>query len=130
MNHLSLLPYPRTLTVAEGQYVLKPHCRIVLEGAAPAVLRPSGRRLQAALAEHAQVDWELAASPLGPVEEIGAVLRLVPQQEMHEQGYTLAITRAGILVQARTPAGIFYGVCTLVQILQQQGRALPALQIA
>jgi N-acetyl-beta-hexosaminidase len=129
MNNLSLLPYPRTLTPGEGSYLLQPNRRIVLEGAAPWELGAAGRRLQAALAEHAQVDWELAASPLGPPEEIGATLRIAPGDVTHEQGYTLAITPEGMVVEAPTATGVFYGICTLAQILQQQGRELPALRV-
>jgi hypothetical protein len=130
MNTLSLLPYPRALTPGEGSYIVRPNRRIVLEGAAPAELSVAGRRLQAALAEHAQVDWDLAASPLGPAEEIGAVLRIGQQGAVtHDQGYVLTITADGIVVEAPTAAGVFYGICTLSQILQQQGRELPALQI-
>ena len=129
MNTLSLLPQPRTLTPAAGQYTLQPNRRIVLEGAAPQALQGAGRRLQAALAAHAQVEWDLAASALGPAEEVGAVLRVAPGASTHEQGYTLTIAPGGIVVEAPTPAGVFYGVATLAQILQQRGRALPALHI-
>lgn len=129
MDQLSLLPYPRSLTPAAGQYFLAANRRIVLEGAPPAALLGAGRRLQAALAESAQVDWDLAASPLGPAEEVGAVLRVTSGPDTHAQGYTLTITPEQILIEAATPAGVFYGVCTLAQIVQQRGRALPALQI-
>src|SRR5215207_420841 len=127
MNTLSLLPHPRTLTLTEGQYTLQPHRRIVLEGAAPQALHEAGRRLQAVLAAHAQVEWDLAASALGPAEEVGATLRVAPGAVTNDQGYTLTIAPDGIVVEASTPAGVFYGVTTLAQILQQRGRALPAL---
>jgi hypothetical protein len=130
MDDLLLLPAPQSLTPAAGHYTLQPDRRIVLAGAPPGDLLGAGRRLQAALAEHAQVAWDLAASPLGPVAEIGAVLRVAPGSSAHEQGYTLAISAEQLVVEAPTVAGVFYGVCTLIQILQQRGRRLPALQIA
>jgi hypothetical protein len=129
MNNLSLLPYPRSLTTTEGEYIVHPHRHILLAGAPPAALQEAGRRLQAALAGYAGVEWELAASPLGPAEEIGAVLRVVPDSDMHAQGYTLTITPDQIQVEAATAAGVFYGVCTLAQVLQQRGRRLPGVQI-
>src|SRR5579859_7137026 len=130
MADLVLLPYPRALTMAAGHYALAPNRRIVLEGAPPAALLGAGRRLQAALAEVAALDWDVAASALGPADAIGAVLRVAPGSLAHAQGYELTITPEQIVVVAATPAGVFYGVCTLVQILQQAGRALPALHIA
>ncbi|HET7079068.1 MAG TPA: glycoside hydrolase family 20 zincin-like fold domain-containing protein [Chloroflexia bacterium] len=129
MDNLVLLPAPRTLTAAEGAYTLAPQRRILLEGAAPGALLGAGRRLQAALAEYADVNWELAASPLGPPEEIGVVLRVAPGAVTHAQGYTLTITPERVVIEAPAPVGVFYGVCTLAQIVQQRGRALPAVQI-
>ena len=41
----------------------------------------------------------------------------------------MTITTDGIVIQASTAAGVFYGVCTLAQIIQQRGRLLPALHI-
>jgi hexosaminidase len=130
MADLLLLPYPRTLTPDAGQYTLGPNRRIVLAGADPRALLGAGRRLQAALAEYAHVTWELAASPLGPAEEIGATLRLTSGPVTHEQGYELTIGPDGIVIEAASAAGVFYGVCTLAQIIAQQGGALPALRIA
>ncbi len=129
MDQLLLLPQPQSLTAGAGVYLLTPQRRIVLEGATPAALRGAGQRLQAALAESAQVDWDLAASALGPPAEIGAVLRVVPEGVAHAQGYVLTIGPDQIVIEAATPAGVFYGVCTLVQIIQQRGRALPVLRI-
>jgi hypothetical protein len=39
------------------------------------------------------------------------------------------VTPDGIVVESSTAAGVFYGACTLAQILQQRGRTVPALQI-
>lgn len=130
MNSLSLLPYPRFLATTKGHYSLKPHRRILLEGAPPVELLGAGLRLQAALAKHSNLAWELTASSLGPAEEIGIVLRVDPDKVLHEQGYELTIAPSQIVVSARAKVGIFYGVCTLVQLLQQRDRYLPTLHIA
>ncbi|HUS14892.1 MAG TPA: glycoside hydrolase family 20 zincin-like fold domain-containing protein, partial [Chloroflexia bacterium] len=129
MDKLILLPQPRALSPGDGAYALGTGRRISLEGAAPDLLAGSGRRLQAALAQHAGVAWDLAASSLGPADGVGAVLRITPTASTYPEGYRLTITTGGILVEAPAPPGVFYGVCTLAQILQQRGRALPALEI-
>lgn len=131
MAELLLLPYPRSLTEIEGQghCLLAPNRRIVLEEATPSELLSTGRRLQAALAEHASLDWELAAGAFGPAEEIGVRLRVAPGEVAHPQGYELDVTANGIAITAPTAAGVFYGVCTLAQIVQQRGRELPTLRI-
>jgi hypothetical protein len=126
---LTLLPQPRSLTLTGGEYALASGRRIVLQAADASALLFGGQRLQAALAR-AGVEWELSATAAGPPGEIGAVLRLAPDKIAHPQGYTLAITPDGIVAEARTPAGLFYAVCTLIQVVEQAGKQLPCLTIA
>ena len=125
-----LLPYPRSLTRSAGQHVLLPGQRIILEGVVAQELMTAGRRLQTQLGKLADLDWEISATPLGPAEEIGVVLRLAAGTADHEEGYRLTISPEQILIEAPEPAGVFYGVCTLVQLVAQYGRTLPAVQIA
>jgi hexosaminidase len=130
MNDMLLLPNPRTLVFSGGEYALAPNRRIVLQGEQASELLLGAQRLQAALRRHANVDWEISAALAGLPEEIGAVLRLAPGRVAHPQGYALTITADGIVVEAGTPTGIFYAVCTLVQLIEQTGPQLPCLLIA
>jgi hypothetical protein len=129
MDNLSLLPSPRSLTLEASHYSLTANRRIVLEGAAPHKLLVAARRLQAALTEYADVAWELSATTIGPQDETGVVLRVAPGKVAHEQGYELTITPEQITIEAHSAVGVLYGVYTLVQIVQQRGRELPALHI-
>ena len=126
-----LLPYPRSLIRSAGQHVLRPGQRVILEGAVAQELMPAGRRLQAQLGKLAGLDWEISATSLGPAQEIGSVLRLTAgiAGQGQEQGYRLTISPEQMLIEAPDPAGVFYGVCTLVQLVAQYGRTLPAMQI-
>jgi hypothetical protein len=83
MDPLSLLPQPQSLTLAEGQYVLHPGGHIVLDGAPPAALQAAGRRVQAALRDHAALAWDLVAGAFGPPEANGIVLRLAAGASGH-----------------------------------------------
>ena len=58
-----------------------------------------------------------------PHEQIGATLSVVEGGTRHPQGYELTITPDGIHAVASTPAGVFYAVCTLIQLLgiREQG---------
>ena len=49
----------------------------------------------------------------------------VPQQ----QGYALDISSQGIALAGHDLAGVFYGVCTLNQLVRQFGATLPALEM-
>jgi hexosaminidase len=114
-----LLPIPRRLELTGGTHLLESGRRIVLDSAHPSGLLFSAQRLQSALANIAAVTWSLAASEAGPASEIGAVLWVDPARVPQPQGYELSITSNTISVIAHDDAGVFYGVCTLIQWLEQ-----------
>jgi hexosaminidase len=125
---LTLLPQPRSLTLTGGEYTLAAGRRIVLLADDASTLLLVGQRLQTGLAR-AGIAWEIAATAAGPADEIGAVLRLAPEKIANAQGYTLTIAADGIVAEAQTPAGLFYAVCTLIQVIEQAGIQLPCLTI-
>ena len=44
-------------------------------------------------------------------------LNIDPALEMHAEGYKLVVTPSGIEINAKTPAGAFYGMQTVLQLL-------------
>jgi hexosaminidase len=130
MKRLNLLPQPRVLLPANGQHILQSDKRIVLQGAPASSLLFGAQRLQAALRERAGVAWELSAADAGPSGEIGARLRVSPKQVAHPQGYEIDITPDSLTVVAHDEPGLFYGICTLIQIVEAHGADLPCLHIA
>jgi hypothetical protein len=129
------------MAAGDGTLALRPQGLIVLDGPDAGALLFSAGRLQAALAERAGVRWEIVASNTAPhdhAHRADATLSMVAGGTRHPQGYELTITPAGIHAVASTPAGIFYAVCTLIQLLesgaggQESGvkGQLPALRIS
>ncbi len=129
MSPLTLLPTPRVVQLRAGNYALTSGKRIGLIGAPARDLLFSGRRLRDALRSHAKVEWSLAATASGARDEIGAVLR-VGDLRGNSEGYTLDIHADGIQIAAGSPHGVFNGVCTLIQIVEQCGLQLPQLYVA
>ncbi len=131
-DDLLLLPAPRRILRSAGQYTLAGGKLILLQGAEPAALRPIARRIQAALAGLG-LRWETAAGPATPPALVGLTLRLGsrPDDAPGTQGYALSIRPEGMAIEAASAAGLFYGVCTLAQIVDQAGpgRAVPCLEI-
>ena len=132
MEPLQLLPYPRSISTTDGQHTLAGGRLIVLQDFGPVsdALRCSAQRLQDALRQHAAVEWEVSATSSGPAHEHGAVLRLAAEGIAHPQGYALTITPEQITITAQAEPGLFYGICTLIQLLRQFGRQLPCLEVA
>jgi hypothetical protein len=130
----SLLPRPRSLNFLDGQYRIEPERFLVLHGSDPAQIRFSAMRLQAFLREKIGANWALSAAFNGPSSENGGLLVLNPELALPEQGYILKITPEVIRLEAPQVSGIFYGVCTLIQLIEQtvsEGsvQVLPCLEI-
>ena len=114
----SLLPIPRHITLNHGYIQLTYKQLICLDCTHPNRLLFPARRVQQALLAHLGLNYELNASPAVPEDRVGILLRLAPGLDMHPQGYSLDITPADITLQAKDEAGLFYGCCTLVQLIQ------------
>jgi hypothetical protein len=108
-----LLPIPRRVEFRSGVFSLNQDAFILLQSE-PAALLPAARRFQ----RLAELRWQLTASPATPPQKTGLRLRIANDLP-HAQGYRLTVTPEGILIDAADSAGAFYGVCTLIQLLQQ-----------
>jgi hexosaminidase len=59
------------------------------------------------------------------------LLQLLKQADttLGKEGYTLSVKPQGVVLRANTPAGIFYGLQTLLQLIPVGGRDLPCAEI-
>lgn len=117
----ALIPLPVSLERQEGFFELNGSTRIVAPD------QPDARRVADMLAVRLRMPTGL---PL-PVQQAGAgtastakliLLKLDPGQEksVGSEGYTLQVTPASVTLSAARPAGLFYGMQTLLQLLPEQ----------
>ena len=126
----TLLPNPRKITPLEGLYVFQPGKLIQVDSPEPQGLLFSVSRFQQALQTSLGLSWQTAAGWAMPKVEVGLSVSIVPHLVTHPQGYRLEITSQGISLRGHDAAGVFYGVCTLNQLLSQADqRALPCLVV-
>lgn len=121
---LVLLPYPQRIEFTGGSVTLPEMGRIALPESHGAELAFAAQRAQAALARYARLSW--------PIEGEGPAAALTfawNSQFPSDEGYRLAVSAEGITITARAVPGAFYAVATLAQLVQAQGRTLPALVI-
>ncbi|GAB4517281.1 MAG: hypothetical protein OHK0046_23700 [Anaerolineae bacterium] len=111
-----LTPYPRHLTLTDTAFPLPPNGFIRIEN--PALLG-EGQWAKDAF----PYPYTLTAAP------VEALLFLRVDAALGAQHYTLRIDAEGITVTGGDAAGVFYGVCTLRQILMQHQNSLPGLVI-
>lgn len=128
-QNLLFLPYPRAIEYTGGLLELSNHKSIVLADPRLEQIPFSARRFQTALKNAAGFEWEIVARSPETQERTGLTLELDADRGKDEQAYTLDIRPEGIHINAPGEAGIFYGICTLNQILDQCGVRLPCLRV-
>lgn len=131
-ENVVLLPSPRQLTRLTDSYHLEPGKLILLNHSFPQELRFSAARFQRALQDKTGFAWETTASVAVPSAQIGLTLRVASSVSAHPQGYELRITPQAILIEAHDLPGIFYGTCTIIQLLESlppDSSVLPCLHI-
>lgn len=109
-----LVPAPKRLSRREGVFNSKGKRYIKLETDDPSAvggLIPAAKRVG--------LGWEITASPKAPKDQVGLIIRLDRSADIPVEGYRLAIRPEQIEIVASSPAGAFYGACTLGQIIRQ-----------
>ena len=122
----TLLPNPRKIIPLEGQYSFQSGKLIQLDSPDLQSLLFPAAKFQQSLQASQGLSWQVAAG----WDSVGLSLSVVPHLVMHPQGYRLEITPEGISVRGHDAAGVFYGVCTLNQMLTQaKGQSLECLVV-
>lgn len=119
----TLLPPPRTINFNNGTVSLSQNGLIALSSAN---LFFEGKTAQTALADISGLRWEIVVGLDYPNTHLQLIIDL---NMPHPQGYTLTVGENSIQIRGADAAGVFYGVCTLRQLLQQYGNQLPQLSI-
>jgi hexosaminidase len=125
---IQLLPKPKQITTAESTYHLPSDGYIVISGKNPRVLLQSAARFEAVLWKQLGFNWETVVG-ISVENQANLQLQVLPDQVPYPQGYRIHIGEDGISIFGHDEAGVFYGVITLIQVLQQTGRELPCMDV-
>ncbi len=126
----TLLPNPRKLTLLDGRYTFQPGKLVQIDSPEPHSLLLAAGMFRQTLQNNLRISWQVQAGWAMPQGEIGLALSVVPHLVMHPQGYRLEINAGGIAIRGHDAAGVFYGVCTLNQLLTQaEEKSLPCLVV-
>lgn len=121
---MQLLPQPQSITTQDGSFVLPKDGAVALVAETPADLRFTARRLQQAARTCAGSTLALVGGGLP-----AAVKLIVDPTVGQPDGYLLTINAEGVRIVGHDTPGVFYGVCTLVQLLDLHGGTLPQVVI-
>lgn len=123
-KELDIIPMPRSVEYHRGTFTLSPETKFY------ASLSPESKQALARYLEGTalgQVAFADEATGNDGIELTLCDTATVPEAE----GYRLEIGKKGIHLSASTETGIFYGIQTLLQLLNNgDGKSLPAVTIA
>ncbi|MCE5197635.1 MAG: family 20 glycosylhydrolase [Armatimonadota bacterium] len=121
-TNLYLAPYPKKISLKDGVLNTSGKSYIQLVSEAPQCIMGAARQTG--------LDWQITASPKAPKEQVGLVIKLDEFGTVPAEGYKLNIKPERIEIISSTPAGAFYGACTLKQIVRQFENEIPCLAIS
>ncbi|MDQ3950669.1 MAG: beta-N-acetylhexosaminidase [Gemmatimonadota bacterium] len=112
-NVIAIIPQPTRLTTGSGEFVVGPRTMIWTDDASAAL----GRQLAAYLAPGTGFALGTGVGAEVPAGSIG--LRRDPSlaQRLGREGYLLSVNADRVVAQAAEPAGLFYAIQTIRQLL-------------
>ncbi len=126
-----VIPLPRHHTPGRGAFTFQPGMYISASGAVQA----EALQLREALLANGRIDL-----PIGPAGHSHFILtvshpkkparapELKHERHFGAEGYALSVAQTGIAIQAKTAAGIYYGLQTLLQLIDENN-AVPCCTI-
>lgn len=111
----TLIPFPLSISPAEGVFMLKTGMQISVEPATTEMLN-NGKYLATKL--NASSGYEIQVVPVkGTTNEAIRFVLSNADPELGEEGYLLSVTKNTVTLSANQPAGIFRGIQTIRQLL-------------
>ncbi len=108
-----VIPLPREYHSLSGVFSLGPETRILARGGA----RPAGELLAECLRKCSGYRLPVEDAAAGPARTNCIILNAQNSRIRDLEGYELKVGPEGIRVEAASPAGVFYGTQTLLQLL-------------
>ncbi len=114
LSTMAVIPLPATMTATGGGFFLDSETRIYTIHDDEEV-QAIAQTLQQALSGHVNAEPEIVLTTNS--EEMGIVLELTGTENEGAEGYTMKISEDQLLISAGNPAGLFYAVQTLRQLI-------------
>ena len=114
MREASIVPRPMEMTISDGTFVLKPSTRILVSEDA----REAGSYLHDLLQAATGFPLQVGEAE-GSRKQADTILLTTRAADpsLGDEGYEMTVTPASVVISAKKPVGIFYGIQSLRQLL-------------
>lgn len=113
-NGIHIIPEPVSVMPGIGQFTLNSHTRILYSKPG---IADEAKTLQHMLGIPTGYPFPIHEGISAGNSEIDLVLNRIPNETIGDEGYDLEVTPHKLILRANKPAGIFYGMQTLMQML-------------
>jgi len=115
-NSIAIIPEPVTWSKKNGQFVLPQN--VVIEASS----KPEMKQVVAFLRDRLSTPTgsKVTISAAASTAPIRLILNAQTNAKIGNEGYTLSVTPKTIIIRANQPAGLFYGVQSLVQLFPKE----------
>jgi len=124
---ISVIPIPVTMQPGTGNFIIKNTTSIQLSGATGDTKRVSGFLAQKL---NAATGFAIPVTSAGTAENnTGNIsLSIINDPILGNEGYKLNVTSASVSLMANAPAGLFYGVQSIIQLLPKEIESKSAIK--
>ena len=112
---INIIPQPAEVRLGTGEFVVTPATSIVVTGTDPEVKRIAGI-LNQELKRAAGFELKIGSTP----SKNAIHFKLVPEVALGKEGYRLRVSYEDVEISANQPAGLYYGLQSLLQLLPYQ----------
>ncbi|MFQ5959919.1 MAG: glycoside hydrolase family 20 zincin-like fold domain-containing protein [Candidatus Methylomirabilales bacterium] len=130
-KHLSLLlPRPQHAEPMSTRFAVPDEPVISLASGPPSLMATAERLAAALTTAGRRPRWSPSVPHEAGHHRADITLRLEPAQLPQSQSYRLTVDEGGITVTGTDAPGLFYGVCTLIQLIRLHTSGTPGAQLS